>query len=87
MVLTALCRLGIGFALFNLVPVPPLSGGYLLAAILPQAGAWIERRGLIAGIVLLAILATGVPGRVIEPGVEAMVKFVSQDTALLSRRV
>lgn len=85
LLLAALCRLGVGFALFNLIPVPPLSGEYVLNALLPRAGAWLGRRGLIMGLVLAAILATGVPGRLLDPAIAGLTGLISRDSAMLLR--
>ena len=61
-------NLNIFLALFNLIPIPPLDGSRLLAAILPDQGQAIvdqlERYGF---IILLALSATGVLGRLIIP--------------------
>lgn len=43
----------------NLIPLPPLLGGYLLQAVAPQAHAWLVRRHLWVSIaLLLAVIAT-----------------------------
>jgi Zn-dependent protease len=61
-------NLNIFLALFNLIPIPPLDGSRLLAAILPDQGQAIvdqlERYGF---IILLALSATGILGRLIIP--------------------
>jgi Zn-dependent protease len=54
--------------LLNLLPIPPLDGGRVLAGILPGPWAWklsrIEPFGL---IIVLALLATGILGQILGP--------------------
>jgi Zn-dependent protease len=61
-------NLNIFLALFNLIPVPPLDGSRLLAAILPDQGQAIvdqlERYGF---IILILLSATGILSRLIVP--------------------
>ncbi|HTJ59489.1 MAG TPA: hypothetical protein VL418_18290 [Devosiaceae bacterium] len=51
----------LGFALVNLIPLPPLAGGYLLDALWPAGAAFLRKYAIIVGIVLLGLLATGYP--------------------------
>jgi len=61
-------NLNIFLALFNLIPIPPLDGSRLLAALLPDQGQAIvdqlERYGF---IILIALSATGILSRLIVP--------------------
>jgi Zn-dependent protease len=61
-------NLNIFLALFNLIPIPPLDGSRLLAAILPDQGQAIvdqlERYGF---LILVLLSATGVLSRLIVP--------------------
>jgi len=61
-------NLNIFLALFNLIPIPPLDGSRLLAAVLPDQGQTIvdqlERYGF---IILIALSATGILSRLIVP--------------------
>jgi Zn-dependent protease len=61
-------NLNIYLALFNLIPVPPLDGSRLLAALLPDQGQsimdQIERYGF---LILIALSATGILSRIIVP--------------------
>lgn len=57
----------------NLLPLPPLDGGRVLTGLLPDRAAWqlgrIEPYGF---IILLALLATGLLGRLLGPPVYAL---------------
>lgn len=61
-------NLNIYLALFNLIPIPPLDGSRLLAALLPDQGQsimdQIERYGF---LILIALSATGFLSRIIVP--------------------
>lgn len=59
--------LAVGFALLNVVPVPPLAGGYLLQALWPRGAIALQRNVLIVGILVFAALASGVPDVVLQP--------------------
>jgi Zn-dependent protease len=66
--------LNIFLALFNLIPIPPLDGSRLLAAILPNQGAalmdQIERYGF---VILIALSATGLLSRIILPPAQVLI--------------
>ena len=62
--------INLNFAVFNLIPVPPLDGSKLLALVLPRtarpAFEWLDRYSL---PVLLALIYLGVVGRLMSPAV------------------
>lgn len=64
-------------AWFNLIPVPPLDGGHVLAGLLPQRLAWryeqIERYGF---VIIILLLASGILGSVLYPLVQGSVATV-----------
>ncbi len=61
----------------NLLPLPPLDGGRVLAGLLPGPWAWqFSRLEPYGFFILLALLATGVLGRLIGPPTEAFEKLV-----------
>lgn len=59
--------------LLNLLPIPPLDGGRVLAGILPGPWAWqlgrLEPYGL---IVMVVLLATGILGKILGPPLQFM---------------
>lgn len=69
--------LNVVLAVLNLLPLPPLDGGSVVSSILPRS--WAEaydRIGPFGILVLLALMATGVLGRVIGPPVDLLVGLV-----------
>lgn len=63
-------------AVLNLVPLPPLDGSRVLAAVLPaRVGVQIYRFEQAGLILLVVLMATGVLGRVIGPVVETVQQF------------
>lgn len=68
-------QLNILLALFNLIPIPPLDGSRLLAALLPSQGqVWVDQLERYGFIILIALSMTGILGQLIV-----------QPAALLSR--
>jgi Zn-dependent protease len=65
--LATLTAAGIAWAILNIAPVPPLIGGYVLAAAWPKAHALLWRGRLIVGTVLFVLLALRLPQTVIGP--------------------
>ena len=61
-------QINIGLAVFNLIPIPPLDGSKVLEGILPRDLARsyqrLERWGF---VIILALVFTGVTGRIIVP--------------------
>jgi Zn-dependent protease len=71
--LRAASSLTIWFALFSLVPIPPLTGGLLLEAFgirIPRRAQWV-----LAAVLLVAV-ATGEVRRVLGPGYAALASVI-----------
>jgi membrane-associated protease RseP (regulator of RpoE activity) len=54
-------RMGIGFGLVNVLPVPPLTGGQVLLAVLPGLRDVVERYGIFVSVIMLLIFVGGIP--------------------------
>ena len=66
-------QLSIGLGLFNLLPIPPLDGSKVLAAILPDRAYYLLMRYERYGMILLLILAlTNVTGNLISGAISAV---------------
>lgn len=63
--------INIVLAIFNLIPIPPLDGSRILAAVLPPEQSYAFSRLQPYGtLVLLALLYTGIVARVMMPAVQ-----------------
>ncbi|MCC7137857.1 MAG: site-2 protease family protein [Planctomycetes bacterium] len=72
-----LVTVNVALGVFNLVPLPPLDGGTIVAGLLPRrAGPAWARLELLAPVVLVALMATGTLGRIIGPAMERAVEFL-----------
>ena len=58
--LEVIASTGIAFALFILVPLPPITGGLLLAAVAPGLYRWFAERALLPALLIAILLAAGV---------------------------
>lgn len=57
--LRAIASTGIAFALFNLVPLPPLTGGLLLAVLAPPLYRWFAERAIFPALLIGFFLLAG----------------------------
>ncbi len=66
------------FFVLNLLPLPPLDGGRIMASLLPNRMAWkfaqIERYGF---LVLLVLLASGMLGKLLSPPIVATLSGIT----------
>lgn len=75
MILGLMVMVNVGLAIFNLIPVPPLDGGRIVAGLLPSnwATKWsaLEPYGV---VILLLIVITGLLTKVMVPLIEGITK-------------
>ncbi len=75
--LAGLLTINLALAFFNLIPVPPLDGGWILQWVLPQQlqwlVEWLGRRGLI--ILLIAVFGPGFLSSLVPHGVSSLLPW------------
>ena len=69
-------ELGLWFALFGLLPLPPLMGGHLLIAARPTLRERLPGIELFLGLVLAALVASGVVTRALDPAFRFLLVWV-----------
>jgi Zn-dependent protease len=69
-------ELGLWFALIGLLPLPPLAGGHLLVAVLPGLRERLRGIELFLGLVLAALVVSGIVTRALDPAFRALMTLV-----------
>jgi Zn-dependent protease len=69
-------RLGIWFALVNLLPLPPFTGSHLLTALVPKTDEPTRRFHIYSALLLLALAATGIITRALDPAYRVVADLV-----------
>jgi Zn-dependent protease len=65
--ITALADMSVWFAIANVLPVPPLTGGYLLQAVAPALHRRIAERWIVPALLLAALIVTGMARQLLQP--------------------
>jgi Zn-dependent protease len=66
----------IWFAVFNLLPAPPLTGAHFLVAARPDLARLLARYGLYFAIAWAALAVVGVPQHVLQPARDVLAGFL-----------
>jgi Zn-dependent protease len=69
-------ELGLWFALLGLLPLPPLAGGHLLVAVMPKLRERLPGLQLFLGLILAALVASGVVTRGLDPAFRILMGIV-----------
>jgi Zn-dependent protease len=69
-------EVGLWFALFGLLPLPPLAGGHLLVAVMPKVRDRLPRVELFCGLFLAGLVATGWVTGALAPTFQYLLGFV-----------
>ena len=69
-------QLCVSFTVFNLLPLPPLSGQHILVAVLPQRRDTLRRAQPYFAVLLALLIATGVVVRLLAPAEAAIARVI-----------
>ena len=69
-------EVGLWFALLGLLPLPPLGGGHLLVAAVPKLREGLPGVQLFLGLIVAALVATGVVNRMLDPAFRFLMALV-----------
>jgi Zn-dependent protease len=69
-------QLCVSFSVFNLLPLPPLSGQHLLVAALPRVRDTVRRAQPYFAVFLALLTATGVAARLVAPAGAAITRVI-----------
>ena len=70
-------ELGVWFTVLGLVPIPPLAGGQLVVGLVPSLRDRLRQAQLFLGLILAALIATGVVTRALDPLFEWLFGHIS----------
>jgi Zn-dependent protease len=69
-------QLCVSFTVFNLLPLPPLTGQHILVAVLPQRRDPLRRAQPYFAVLLALLIATGVVARLLGPAEAAIARVI-----------
>jgi Zn-dependent protease len=69
-------EVGLWFALLGWLPLPPLAGGHLLVAVVPKLRERLPGVQLFLGLIVAALVATGVVNRMLDPAFRFLMALV-----------
>ena len=69
-------EVGLWFALLGWLPLPPLAGGHLLVAVVPKLRERLSGVQLFLGLLVAALVATGVVNRMLDPAFRFLMALV-----------
>jgi Zn-dependent protease len=69
-------QLSISFTVFNLLPLPPLTGVHLLVAVVPSARDALRRAKPFLVVLLALLIATGIVTRLLDPAEAAIARVI-----------
>ena len=69
-------QLSVSFTVFNLLPLPPLSGQHILVAVLPQRRDTLRRAQPYFAVLLALLIATGIVVRLLAPAEAAIARVI-----------
>lgn len=69
-------QLVVSFTVFNLLPLPPLTGQHILVAVLPQKRDAFRRAQPYVAVLLALLIATGTAGRLLAPAESAIARVI-----------
>lgn len=72
LMIETMARMTVWFAVVNIIPVPPLTGGLLLAAVAPTAYRFLDEKRLFIGIAFGVIAFAGAATDVLDTTVSAL---------------
>lgn len=71
-----MATMSVWFVVLNLIPIPPFTGGLVLALIRPNLHKWLVDRLLLVAIVIGVIVVVGAAADIIDPAIDEVRDFI-----------